>query len=167
MPEIPLTQGQVAIVDEIDYEYLMQFKWFARRGRLSPPDYRAVRNTPRGANGKRGTASIHREVARRAGTLGPIIDHIDRDTLNNRRSNLRPATNSQNLHNRGRDRNNTSGYAGVSYIKASGKYRAYVYDMGKQIYLGTFDDPAEAAKVRNKAKRKIAGEFAPKDIKDA
>jgi hypothetical protein len=85
MPEIPLTQGQVAIVDDIDYEFLMQWKWctlyVARK-------YRAMRNVRRSEGRKTTTAYMHREIAQRMGTPGPRIGHRDGDPLNNRRNNL-------------------------------------------------------------------------------
>jgi len=166
MREIPLTQGKVAIVDDIDYDFLMQFTWRAIPGRAAT-EYRAARNLPRDEAGKRPSVYMHRDVAKRAGILAPIMDHIDHDPLNNRRSNLRPATNSQNLHNRNHDRNNTSGYPGVYYVKARGNYIAKIGYGGTQIYLGTFDDPGVAYRVRCAKKRELAGKFAPEEIKDA
>ena len=72
------------------------------------------------------------------------IDHWDRNPANNRWTNLRPATRSQNAANGPRRINNTSGFKGVSLHKRLGKFRADIAIGGKKIYLGLFDDPAEA-----------------------
>ena len=89
-----------------------------------------------------------------------LIDHIDRNGLNNKWDNLRPATPSQNCANFIPPKNNTSGYKGVSFVKASGKYHAYVTVNRKRKNLGLHTTAKEAAIVVNKANREIFGEFA-------
>jgi hypothetical protein len=159
MPEIPLTQGQVAIVDDVDYEFLMQFKWCAHRSYNRPQEKcRPIRNVK--VDGKRTTRRMYHDIADRMGLEYTIIDHIDQNPLNNCRSNLRVATNSQNLCNRGLQRNNTSGVRGVSFYKATGKYRGRVKIMGKEIHLGSFDTAVEASKVVEAARIEHMGEFA-------
>jgi len=153
---IKLTQGQVALVDNIDYEYLSQFNWYANWNRNC---FRAMRHTPQ-VNGKRKILFIHTAVAERMGIDSRMIDHKDQNPLNNRRSNLRVATNSQNLHNCGAPSNNTTGVKGVHFHKSSGKYQAEITVKGTRYYLGLFDT-IEEAKVVIVAKRKeLVGEFA-------
>lgn len=72
------------------------------------------------------------------------IDHKDQNRMNNRIENLRPATRSENLHNKGLYCNNTSGYPGVSFHKQRNKYQAYIEVKRKRIYLGLFDTAEEA-----------------------
>jgi hypothetical protein len=162
MPEIPLTQGQVAIVDDEDYEFLMQWKWHASKKHES---YYAQRHL--GKDGKWTNQYMHRLIAERMGINSPQIDHHDRDPLNNCRSNLRPATHSQNMHNRGIRSNNTSGYTGVYWDKRLGKWVAQFQHQKKRHQVGQFDDIEIAYEARCKLKRELAGEFTPKEIKDA
>ena len=90
----------------------------------------------------------------------PMIDHRDGDATNNRWSNLRQATASQNGANARRRRQNASGYKGVSLDKRSGRYRASIGGNGRRIYLGTFDTPQEAHAAYVAAARKLFGKFA-------
>jgi V8-like Glu-specific endopeptidase len=74
-----------------------------------------------------------------------ILDHIDQDKSNNRIDNLRLSTVSLNLANRGKQRNNTSGYKGVHLHKPNGRWRAQIKVNGKVIKLGYFVDIQDAA----------------------
>ena len=90
------------------------------------------------------------------------LDHANRDKLDNRILNLRPATDSQNYINKGLRKNNTTGATGiypVSRQKGTG-YTTYIYKDGKKTSLGTFDTPEEAQSVRLKAANDLYGEFA-------
>ena len=159
MPEIPLTQDQVTIVDDIDYDFLMQFKWYANK---IGHGYYAVRNIRQ--NGRGTSELMHRAIAERMDILADQIDHRDQDQLNNRRENLRPATMSENQHNQGFRQNNTSGYLGVHWDSSKSKWQARVQHQGKRRHLGYFEDPAEASEVYKAKKRELAGEFSPKEI---
>ncbi len=88
-------------------------------------------------------------------------DHIDRNTLNNRRSNLREATQAENVKNKSKQRNNTSGVTGVGWVDKLNKWRSRITYNKKEIYLGVFDNKIDAIKVRLKAEKKYFGEFAP------
>jgi len=90
----------------------------------------------------------------------PMIDHRDGDATNNRWSNLREATASQNGANTRRRRQNASGYKGVSLDKRSGRCRASIRKNGRKINLGTFDTPEAAHAAYVEAARKLFGEFA-------
>lgn len=92
-----------------------------------------------------------------------VIDHIDRDQTNNRKSNLRKCTQKQNSYNCGVSKNNTTGTSGVSKMK-NGKFRAYINDDYKQIHLGVFDKIEEAINVRDIAEEKYFGQFKPREI---
>ena len=88
-------------------------------------------------------------------------DHIDRNTLNNRKVNLRPCTASQNNMNQSKQSNNTSGFIGVSWSKKEQKWIAYININKKLMRLGAFVNKDDAIKIRLQAEAKYYGEFAP------
>ena len=149
MKRIPLTQGKEALVDDCDYEYLMQWKWCARKDRDTFYAGRSRPNVP-----------MHRVIAERAGMKidGLEVDHWNHDGLDNQLSNLRPATKSQNQSNRGPTKNNTSGYKGVDWHE--GRWRASIQVAQKRTHLGHFDDKHDAARAYNEAVVKFHKEFA-------
>lgn len=87
-----------------------------------------------------------------------IIDHINRDKLDNRKENFRYATKSENRINSKTRTNNTSGIQGVRYEE--GKWRVRISVNGKYIHIGMFNDFEEAVKARLMAEKKYYGEFA-------
>ena len=93
-------------------------------------------------------------------TKNSMIDHKDRNTLNNREANFRFCTKTQNAMNSKLRKDNTSGYKGVSYYKPNGKWRAYINIEGIRKSLGIFTTAFEAAKAYNNAALKYFGEFA-------
>lgn len=161
--EIQLTKGQVAIID-IDDADLAELQWSALgsgvRGGL--PYFVATRASKMG--GKRATQYMHRVIMERV--LGcslasdEQVDHIDGDSLNNRRANLRKATNAQNQANRGAQANNTSGYKGVYWSKADRKWKAFIRVNKKMLHLGYFSKPEDAHKAYIDAAKKYFGEYA-------
>ena len=88
------------------------------------------------------------------------VDHRDENGLNNQKYNLRFCTISQNLMNRGKQKNNTTGFKGVSWNKVCQKFDARLTAGGQQICLGLFKDPKEAALAWNIAAIQHHGEFA-------
>ena len=88
-------------------------------------------------------------------------DHADRNQLNNRRHNLRKANAKENARNRTRQKNNTSGFVGVSWHKRVQQWSAYIKYDNKLRHLGYFDNKIDAIKVRLKAEKECFGEFAP------
>ena len=88
-------------------------------------------------------------------------DHEDHNPLNNRRCNLRPATKSENAHNKSKQHNNTSGVIGVCWKKNENKWKAQIVVNNKQISLGYYQNKEEAIKRRLEAEKKYFGEFAP------
>lgn len=97
-------------------------------------------------------------------TGNDITDHADGDKLNNKRSNLRSCTYSQNGMNRGKSINNTSGYKGVIYRKDRGKWSAKIYVSGTAYYLGCYSDKEDAAKAYDVAATRMCGEFAKTNL---
>jgi hypothetical protein len=88
------------------------------------------------------------------------LDHVNRDPHDNRVANLRRASNRQNQYNRGPNRNNTSGYKGVSYFVRNDKWGAQIYRDKKAVFLGLYDTPEGAAAAYDRAARELAGEYA-------
>lgn len=151
MKRIALTQGKYALVDDEDYERLVQHKWYYNRG-----------YAVRGASPK---ILMHRVVNETP--EGKETDHINMDKLDNRKSNLRTATRKQNAVNRGTQSNNTSGYKGVSWHKGSRKWCAYIIKDKKTKFLGYFKDKKQAALAHDNAALAAFGEFAVLNIPKA
>lgn len=89
-----------------------------------------------------------------------VVDHINGDCLDNRKSNLRICEQRQNTMNRGAQKNNESGYKGVSYNKGMKGYYAQLSNGGRRYYVGYFGTPEEAAVEYDKLALKHFGEFA-------
>lgn len=156
MKQIPLSQGKFALVDDEDYEYLNQWKWYAWKHYKHKTFY-AVRNIRLG-NNTRTTIFMHRVIL---GLTDSKIqgEHRDNEGLNNLRSNIRPCTNSQNQMNRGVILNTTSGFKGVSWSRERNKWISQISISGKQKNLGRFTSKIEAAEKYNEAAIKYYGEF--------
>jgi hypothetical protein len=154
---IPLTQGQVAIVDVGDFDWLNQYKWCAHWNPLGRSFY-AMRSEHRGES--RVAIYMHRQILGLEPGDSRTGDHIEvGDTLNNRRINLRIATHSENCRNRKTRQDNISGYKGVCFHRLTGKWQANVMIEGKWKSLGRFIT-AEAANVaRISAAKEHYGEF--------
>lgn len=166
MREIQLTQGKAALVDDLDYEYLNQWKWFAHKARRT---FYAVR-WGKYKDGKRNYFQMHRVIL---GLTNPQIlaDHRDHNGLNNQRLNLRIATTKQNNANTNSRKNSTSKYLGVNLFKCSNSGGSYQYWQasigkdGKKIHIGLFKSEEEAARVYDEAAKKYHGEFANLNFK--
>lgn len=159
---IVLTKGLFALIDQMDYERISKHRWHAH---MAPSGrFYAIRNVRiAGSHGRRKkTIFMHREVMDAQG--GVQIDHVEHvNTLDNRRSNLRHATFSQNGQNKSKRRTNKSGFKGVhkAYTTVSGeRWIAQIQSNGVHEYLGTFTSPESAYKAYCDAARERHGEFA-------
>ncbi len=155
---IPLTQGQFALVDAADYDWLMQWKWCAAWN-PNTRSYYAKRNTPR-VNGKQDSIWMARSILGLDQNDSRIADHITHQTLDNRHVNLRVVTGSQSVMNRRLPRNNTSGFKGVVLDKRTGRWRAQIYFERKRISLGFFSNPEHAHAIYQKAALRYFGQYA-------
>jgi hypothetical protein len=154
--EIPLTQGKVAIVDDADYEWLNQWKWFC----IGKGGQRVARNEPcKTGNRRQQTIYMHRAIM--DASTDQIVDHINGDPLDNCRCNLRFATQAENSRNRKRSiTNQSSNHKGVNFHKRDKRWCANIGHNGKTIFLGEFNEEIDAAKAYNDAAQKLFGEFA-------
>lgn len=90
---------------------------------------------------------------------GEVVDHINRNKLDNRNENLRICTQLENLLNKGMQKNNTSGVKGVFFDKNKQKWTVSIGFKGKNIHIGMFDDFENAVKARKKAEKKYFGDL--------
>ena len=141
--------GTPFYVDLDDYNKIKNYTWYEH---IMADGYHALESSDKD-NGK--TVRMHYLI------IGKYCDHIDRNPLNNRKHNLRPASNSENSINRNVRHDSTSGVSGVSFKKANNKWCAYICVNNKQKYLGLFEEKNDAIKERLKAEVKYFGEFAP------
>lgn len=157
VPEILLTQGKVAIVDDEDYEFLVQWKWHYTHCGYG------TRNTGSGPK-KRTRIYMHRAVLERM-LGGPIpagmqVDHITGNKLDNRRENLRLVTYRENIMNRAGHSGSLSGYKGVGWHAETKKWQASIMLEGKQRYLGIFALAEDAARAYDAKAKELFGKFA-------
>lgn len=165
---IPLTQGKFAIIDAKDFDLVNQYKWYYRKsGKTNGKNGYAQHSfyVPNSFNKNRGyrehiSLFMHNLILRPK--KGFVIDHINHNGLDNRRSNLRRVTVRQNYANFPL-RKNKSGYRGVTYharLKNSKPYEARIRVDNVQLSLGTFLTANEAAEIYNKAAKKYFGKCA-------
>lgn len=160
---IPLTQGRYAIVDPDDYRHLSKHKWHAS-GRNG--SFYAVRIGFTN-KGQRYLISMHRQILKVPDDI--FVDHVNRNGLDNRKANLRPATRAENGRNRAKSNNRSysSKYKGVSQYPGKKLWKAHIQVNRKLSSLGSFDDEVQAAKAYDRAARKHHRDFAVLNFPDA
>lgn len=142
------THGEIVfMIDSDDASRVKALDWHITKKR---GEFRAISSVRGGA------ILLHRLIT---SFEWPIVDHANGDTLDNRKTNLRKATNSENGHNSRIRKNNKTGYKGVSQRK-SGKFQAHIGLNSKRIFIGNFDSAIEAARAYNEAAKNLHGNFA-------
>jgi hypothetical protein len=142
---IPLGDGHYAYVDVADYEWLSQWKWHTQGGY-------AVRYE------KKKLIYMHRQIT--GAPKGKVVDHKNRNRLDNTRTNLRICTHAENTQNARKIQGTHSRFKGVSYRKERDKYFAQIYHHGNQNYLGLFVKETDAARAYDRKAVELFGEFA-------
>lgn len=157
MKKIPVWKNRkligYALVDNEDFDYLNQWDWYTeRKGYVRRVKY---------IDGKFTSILLHREVMK--APKGMLVDHRKGNRWDNRKSKLRICTNTENVRNSKKKKDNTSGYKGVSWHPASGFWRARVHADGKE-YTSYHRIKKAAARAYNKKAKELFGEFARLNI---
>ncbi len=146
---IALTKGKVAIVDAVDYDWLMQWNWHAVAKKNGFYAYCRIKGR---------VVPMHRWIL---GCPEGVVDHREPSaTLDNRRVNLRVSDCSGNAMNCKPRNDNTSGYRGVSWNCGMQAWMATIICKKQYHYLGCYPDIEQAARVRREAELRLFGEFA-------
>lgn len=157
MIKIPLTQGKVALIDDKDFKLISKYKWHYA-------DYLNGRGYAKTANPNRKPFMLRMHRLILSAKPGDIVDHINQNTLDNRRKNLRIVTQSQNMVNMKPRRTNKSGYKGVCKVSHPAYHHrpwlATTWKNNKQVHIGYFATAKEAAIAYNKKVLQLHGEFA-------
>jgi hypothetical protein len=154
-----IAAGRVALVDDEDYDLVMQYTWHVLEEIRGARTYGPYARTNVYLGGRRRTIGMHKLI-----TGWPQTDHADRNGLNNQRSNLRPATTIQNTHNQRPQTGRSSAFKGVRWhpgkTERGGRWAAAIKLNGTVHYLGHFLSEEDAARAYDAAARELHGEFA-------
>jgi hypothetical protein len=160
MKLIPLTKGHFAQVDDCNFDWLSQWKWYAQ---VSGKNVYAVRNindsTIQRAGRKRKTLGMHRVILNVIDKK-ILVDHRDGNGLNNQEANIRTCVHRQNTMNRGSKSGSVSAYKGVYFKKDNKIWAASISVDGKSKHIGYFECEIEAARHYNYWAKRYNGEFA-------
>lgn len=151
MKAIQLSKGMVAVVDDEDFERIAQYRWkFLKSGYAG----RTIWLPGRVSSG----VLMHRVIM--GAQKGEYVDHINENKIDCRKENMRLCTNAQNCANRGKNKNNTSGFKGVTWSKKEKKWIAQIMVNRKHKRIGCFSTAEEAQAAYNTAALQLHGEFA-------
>lgn len=157
MVELRLNKGLVALIDDCDWERLRNFRWRAKWDHRAHSFY--VLRDIRGVPGVRlTTRCMHQDIL--CVERGTIVDHVNHNTLDNRRANLRICTASQNMANRAKQSGTSSRFKGVTLHRKTGRWQAAIFRNGRGFYLGLHSTEEAAAMAYDVAALDKFGEFA-------
>lgn len=149
---LKLTQGKETCIDLKNWKRVRGLPWCAvqKKG-----NWYVQSRTITPFSGRWKTTYLHQLIL-----SCPLVDHKDRNGLNNLEKNLRPATKQENSFNQRIRCDNTSGFRGVVRQNKTGKFEAHIRLSGKRKHLGTFTTPEEAARARDISAKVLFGQFA-------
>ena len=151
--------GYKMLIDDEDYEKVVNIRWRINHKDLRLHGKYYFRNDYTGTDNKQHTVLLHRLLTGLQLHDGFECDHINGNTLDNRKCNLRKCNKTENNRNSKKRKKNKTGYKGVSAIKGSNKYVAQIFYNNKCIYLGSYKTPQEAHAAYCEASKKYHGEF--------
>jgi hypothetical protein len=150
-------QGYDVLIDTEDYQKIMDNgPWYIKADHHKTYIAHSINETI-GTKHTARTVFLHRYLMNPPKSLQ--VDHINGETFDNRKCNLRICTHAENQRNKSKSKRNISGYKGVSFSKTSGKWYARIVKDRKIIYLGQFSTPEEAHSAYCEAVKKYHGEF--------
>lgn len=138
--------GEQFLFDLEDFDIIKNYMWTINKGYVT-------------TNYKQHTISMHRLIMQPDDNL--TIDHINHNKTDNRKANLRICTQADNLKNKSKSKNNTSGVIGVSWNIKDKRWRAKITKDKKYYFLGNFIYKEDAIKARLRAEQEMFGDFAP------
>lgn len=151
MKKINMTRGKSCVVDDDDYEKVSAYRWHS------------VRNKNGNWYGKRTTWPERKHMPMQNFIMGVAVgvqvDHINGNSLDNRKVNLRICTHQQNRCNGHKKPRSNTGFKGV-YLRRGNRYMSQIKAFGNSIYIGMFDNPVDAAHAYDSKAIEIFGEFA-------
>jgi hypothetical protein len=152
--KIKLTKGKYAIVDPEDYDKINQYNWYTKDN-----GYTFYAERKERIFCKKRSIRMHRQIMN--APKDKVVDHINRNGLDNRKENLQLVSQQENTWNSERGANTgSSKYKGVNYDKAHQKYRATLCHNSGKIHLGYFENETDAAHAFDEAAKKYRGRFA-------
>lgn len=157
MKKIKLTQGRFALVDDEDFEWLNQWKWSFSGHKGRKHGYAVRRIYPNGRYQKGIVMLMHRFIMDPPANME--VDHVDRNTTNCQRHNLRICSRFENMRNTSK-RENRSGFRGVYWYQSPKSWGARIVMNKKHIFLGLFENKEDAARSYDEAAKKYHKEFA-------
>ena len=157
MKTIKLTKGQVALVDDEDYEKLSQWKWYAQY-RKGTGCYYAIRSDYSGDSQK--SVYMHRYILGLEAGEKKVINHKNHNTLDNRKENIEICSHKENIRFSRKKKSSTKGYKGIYRVNSSRKWTAQISVDGERIYLGVFSNEKDAALAYDWGAKKYFGKFA-------
>lgn len=150
MKEIKISKEYSALVDDEDYEELSKYKWKISKSKTIIYAVSQI--------------FMHRLIMKT--DKNESIDHIDHNSLNNTKSNLRIATDSQNRQNSNKQKNTTSKFKGVYWNKSTNLWQSNIFYDGKQHYLGRYKNEDDAGRAYDVEAKVQFGKFANLNFKD-
>ena len=151
MKVILTRKGEEILVDDEDYEVLSQYVWHIERTGYAKRGFKI--------KGRCKSMLMHRQILGLEIGVKVDVDHINGNRRDNRRCNIRICTRAQNMCNREKLSNNTSGYKGVS-LKDGSRWCAQIKINGRKKHIGCFDTPEQAHAAYCRAALEAHGEFA-------